>query len=138
MSADISPKNVAKMLDEIHESKAGRSVRLNAQAMIRALDARVAELEASLALVTAGRDHWKARAEAAEASSAQLEAHIEGVAKDTHKLLIAAEAENARLREYFDAVEAFDNKPLASDLETMIERVNRARAVIQPKEPTDE
>jgi chromosome segregation ATPase len=53
--------------------------------------------DASLALVTAGRDTLSRRLDRADARIAHLEAHIEGTARDTHKLLSAAEAENARL-----------------------------------------
>jgi len=40
------------------------------------------------------------------------------------------EAENARLREYYDAVEAFDDKPWKDDVLVMSQRVRDARAAL--------
>jgi BioD-like phosphotransacetylase family protein len=53
----------------------------------------------------------------------------------------AAEAENARLhlyQEYYEAIVAFDQRPLPSDIMPMFARVDAARAALTTKEQTND
>jgi hypothetical protein len=62
-----------------------------------ALAAKLAEREAQVERLLAAQLDHEISLEAAEANVTRLEAHIEGTAKDTHKLLMAAEARVAEL-----------------------------------------
>lgn len=71
-----------------------------------AAEGREAKLKAKLAELGAERDHWEtfaiarqAKQHAAEARIAHLENHIEAVAKDTHKIMVAYEATPMRCAE---------------------------------------
>lgn len=49
---DTTPEAVERLIDRIHESKAGRDVRTEAISTLRAQQAEIARLTAALALLT--------------------------------------------------------------------------------------
>jgi chromosome segregation ATPase len=108
---DLSPEAVAKMLRRLRATPLyqghGEASDLPDEAadLLDALSAKLAEAEAErdgFAMQVTGLSADNARvrsiAEAAEATIAHLEAHVEGTARDTHRLLVGAEAERDALR----------------------------------------
>jgi hypothetical protein len=82
--------------------------------------ARAEAAEAEVEALKVDRDRWAKNASDTAADYVAMEARVE-----------AAETENAKLREFFDAVDAFSAIPRPSPIIEMIERVNRARAALQ-------
>ena len=128
MTADITPENVARMSNVLRD-QASLSRDLRQAANMRNAADWMDILAARLVEVAKDRDHWHDGWKRAmvEFDTKCKEANAQRARAE------AAEAENAKLREFFDAVDAFSAIPRPSPTIEMIERINRARAALQPK-----
>jgi len=82
--------------------------------------------------------HLMEQRDALSARLAEVEAERKNLRSKVAALVLSggfAEAENAKLREFFDAVEAFSKNPRPSPTIEMVKRLNRARAALQEKQP---
>jgi septal ring factor EnvC (AmiA/AmiB activator) len=116
---------------------------------VPALAAKLAEVEAERdAKVEEERAFWVKQSnalvdqvEAAEATIAHLEAHIEGTARDTHKLLVDAEARVAELEALLAADRKAHTKEIAvwSENYTALERAaNQAEMIASLRQANEE